>query len=117
MESPATRRSARPAVGTVALAAALNPLNTSMLPVALSQLQRAFGTSTGASTWLLSAFALASAAGHPLAGGLADWLGPRRVLVAGLVIAGASGLAVSLLRVHQGAGYRPEGRVPFALQP
>jgi MFS family permease len=95
MESPGPRRSARPAVATVALATALNPLNTSMVPIALTQLQRVFGTSTSESTWLLSAFALASAVGHPLAGGLADRLGARRVLMAGLVITGASGLAAS----------------------
>jgi MFS family permease len=79
----------------VALATALNPLNTSMVPIALTQLQRVFGTSSSESTWLLSAFALASAVGHPLAGGLADRIGARRVLMAGLVITGASGLAAS----------------------
>jgi MFS family permease len=83
------------AVGTVAVATVLNPLNTSMIAVALSELGRVFGVSASASTWLVSAFALASAVGHPLAGRLADGLGPRRVLVAGLVIAGASGLAAS----------------------
>lgn len=97
MELTPTRQSARAAVGTVALATALNPLNTSMIAVALSPLQRVFGVSAGASTWLLSAFALASAVGHPLAGRLADRLGPRRVLVAGLVLTGASGVAASFV--------------------
>src|SRR5262245_9916703 len=95
MESLGTRPSTWTSVGTVALAAMLNPLNTSILPVALPQLQREFGTSASASTWLLTLFALVSAIGHPLAGVLADRLGPRRVLIAGLVITGASGLAAS----------------------
>ena len=77
------------------MATVLNPLNTAMIAVALSELGRVFGVSASTSTWLVSTFALASAVGHPLAGRLADTLGPRRVLVAGLVIAGASGLGAS----------------------
>jgi MFS family permease len=80
----------------VAVAAMLSPLNTSMFPVALPELQREFNTSARASTWLLTAFALASrAVGHPLAGHMADRLGPRRVLVAGLVATGLSALVAA----------------------
>src|SRR5262245_25599887 len=92
IRSPEIRQSARTAVGTVAAAATLSPLNTSMFPVALPDLQREFSTSTGATTWLLTVFALVSAVGHPLAGYLADRIGPRRVLLAGLVVTGLSGL-------------------------
>jgi MFS family permease len=74
----------------------LSPLNTSMFPVALPDVQREFSTSASASTWLLTVFALASAVGHPVAGYLADRLGPRRVLVAGLVITGLSALVAAL---------------------
>ena len=91
MKSPEIRPLARTAVGTVAVAAMLSALNTSMFPVALPDLQREFSTSAGASTWLLTVFALVSAVGHPLAGYLADRLGPRRVLLAGLVVTGLSG--------------------------
>ena len=73
----------------------LSPLNTSMFPIALPDLQREFSTSAGASTWLLTVFALASAVGHPLAGYLADRLGPRRVLLAGLVVSGLSALVAA----------------------
>jgi predicted MFS family arabinose efflux permease len=95
MKSPGIRPSGRTAVGTVAMAAMLSPLNTSMVPVALPELQREFSTSARASTQLLTVFALASAVGHPLAGYLADRLGPRRVLVAGLVVTGMSGLVAA----------------------
>jgi hypothetical protein len=86
MTSPGrgTHAGSRVAVGAIALASMLTPLNTSMLPVALPHVQREFGTSASASTWLLTVFALGSAVGHPLAGVLADRLGPRRVLIGGL---------------------------------
>jgi MFS family permease len=90
--SPEILQSAATAVGTVAAAAMLSPLNTSMFPIALPDLQREFNTSASASTWLLTVFALVSAVGHPLAGYLADRLGPRRVLLAGLVVTGLSAL-------------------------
>jgi MFS family permease len=95
MKSPGTRPSARTAVITIAVAAMLSPLNTSMMPVALPELQREFGMSAGTSTWLLTVFALASAVGHPLAGHLADRHGPRRVLMAGLVVTGAGALGAA----------------------
>src|SRR6516165_4190238 len=95
MTSLGTRQSARTAVGTVAAAAMLSPLNTSMFPVALPDLQREFSTSAKASTWLLTVFALVSAVGHPLAGYLADRLGARRVLVVGLVVTGLSALVAA----------------------
>src|SRR4030095_11246393 len=95
MEVSHTSRSARTAVSTVALASVLNPLNTSMISVALPELGRIFGVSIGSSTRLLSAFAVASAVGHPLAGRLAERLGNRCVLVSGLVVTGFSGLAAS----------------------
>jgi len=95
MKSPSTRPSALTAVSTVALAAMLSPLNTSMMAVALPEVQREFGTSASASTWLLTVFAVAAAVGHPLAGYLADRLGSRRVLVTGLVVTGLGGLAAA----------------------
>src|SRR5262245_43146193 len=95
MGSLPTPPSISAAVGTVAFATVLNPLNTSMVAVGLSELSRVFGVTARASVWLVSVFALPSAVGHPLAGRLADALGARCVLVAGLVIAGASGLAAS----------------------
>src|SRR5262249_31214796 len=88
------RRSAV-AIGTVAWAVALNPLNTSMMAMALPEMRHVFAVSARTSTWLLSAFAAASALGHPLPGALADRLGPRRVLAAGLVMAGLSSLAAA----------------------
>jgi hypothetical protein len=49
---PGMHQLARTAVGTVAMAAVLTPLNTSMFPVALPDVQREFSVSARASTWL-----------------------------------------------------------------
>jgi MFS family permease len=96
MKSAGIRTSARTAVGAVAVAAMLSPLNTSMFPVALPELQREFSTSARASAWLLTVFAVASAVGHPLAGYLADRLGSRRVLVAGLVVTAVGAVVAAI---------------------
>ena len=63
------RSSARPIlpwwlVGSVAVGTLLNPLNSSMIAVALVSLGAAFHVSLLTATWLVSSFYLAGAAGH-----------------------------------------------------
>ena len=57
----------------------LNPLNSSMIAVALLGLSMDFRVSTGTPTWLTSGFYLGGAVGMPLMGRLADLVGPRRL--------------------------------------
>lgn len=64
----------------------LNPLNSSMIAVALVGIERDFHSGVGTATWLISAFYIAGAVGQPLMGKLADRFGPRRVFVTGLVV-------------------------------
>ena len=64
----------------------LNPLNSSMIAVALVGIEHDFHSGVGTATWLISAFYLAGAVGQPLMGRLADRFGPRRVFVAGLAL-------------------------------
>lgn len=71
---------------SVALGTLLNPLNSSMIAVALVPLQHDFGVGVATSTWLVSGFYLAAAVGQPLMGRLADLFGARRLFVAGLVV-------------------------------
>lgn len=70
----------------LALSTILNPLNSSMVAVALVSMQRDFGVSISTVTWVISAFYLAACAGQPLMGRFADRFGPRRVLMAGMVL-------------------------------
>lgn len=79
-------------VGSVALGTLLNPLNSSMIAVALFSLGAAFHVSLVTATWLVSSFYLAGAVGQPLMGRLADLIGPRRIFCLGLVLVGIASL-------------------------
>ncbi|TFJ94136.1 MFS transporter [Lentibacillus salicampi] len=79
---------------TIGLGTLLNPLNSSMISVALTRLQEAFALTFADASWLISIFYLASAAGQPVMGKLSDMFGPKRLFMAGLLlVAGASVLA------------------------
>lgn len=73
-------------VVAVALGTLLNPLNSSMIAVALVTIQRHFDIGVATSTWLLSGFYLSAAVGQPLMGRLVDLYDPRRLFVAGLLL-------------------------------
>jgi MFS family permease len=75
----------------------LNPLNSSMIAVALDRLQGDFGVTLLTVTWLVNSFYLAAAVAQPLMGRIADRFGPRRVFLAGLVVVTLTGLAAPLV--------------------
>lgn len=81
----------RRVVGALVLGTLLNPLNSSMIAVALVQIQHDFGVGVVDASWLISSFYLTSAVAQAVAGRLADRLGPRRVYCAGLVLVGLAG--------------------------
>lgn len=68
----------------LSLGTALNPLNSSMIAVALVVLRADFGLDVAAVTWVITSFYLSSAAGQPLMGRLADRFGPRRMFMLGM---------------------------------
>src|SRR3989440_9096553 len=74
-------------VFAIVLGTLLNPLNSSMIAVALVTLHHEFNVDLGTSTWLISGFYLAGAVGQPLMGRLADMMGARRVFLTGLSVA------------------------------
>jgi MFS family permease len=71
----------------IALGTILNPLNSSMVAVALVAIHADFRVDIGTSTWVVSAFYLTGAVGQPLMGRLADLLGARRVFLTGVSVA------------------------------
>ncbi len=94
----------------------LNPLNSSMIAVALVDVQRDLRVSTVTATWLVSAFYLSAAVGQPLTGRLADLVGPRRLFIGGMVLTALTGVLAPFvpsfgwlvpLRVLQAIGTSP----------
>src|SRR5690625_2099818 len=71
---------------TVGLGILLNPLNSSMIAVALTQMQRDFGLTFADASWLISIFYLTSAVGQPIMGKLSDMFGAKRLFMTGLVL-------------------------------
>jgi MFS family permease len=98
MEDPTSQAAPVPRrmLAAVALATLLNPLNSSMIAVALVPIQAAFRVSVSDATWLISAFYLAGAVGQPLMGRLGDQFGSRRVFMSGLALAGLTGAVAPL---------------------
>lgn len=70
----------------VALGVLLNPLNSSMISVALLNIGSSFGVGITTVTWLISSFYLAATVGQLLMGKLADLFGPRRVFSTGMAL-------------------------------
>jgi MFS family permease len=76
----------------VSTGSVLNPINSSIIAVALVAIGHTFGAGAAATTWLVSALYLATAIGQPAMGRLADQAGPRRVYLAGLALVAAGGV-------------------------
>ncbi|MEU9081146.1 MFS transporter [Streptomyces sp. NPDC048357] len=94
----AVRRAPRPGAVLAALAAAQFTvmLATSIVNVALPQIRAGAGLSDGGTTWVVNAYGLAFGALLLAGGRLADLLGRRRVLLAGLALFALASLAAGL---------------------
>ncbi|MFD4529764.1 MFS transporter [Streptomyces sp. NPDC058470] len=104
---PKLTRSTRPPRGAPAgfdrrliapmiLGSILNPINSSMIAVALVPIGAAFGAQASETAWLVSALYLATAVGQPVVGRLVDTHGPRRLYLIGTALVGVAGLLGSL---------------------
>lgn len=71
---------------TIGLGTLLNPLNSSMISVALTRIQKDFGLTFADASWLISIFYLASSVGQPVMGKLSDMFGPKRLFLSGLIL-------------------------------
>ncbi|MFI5610533.1 MFS transporter [Amycolatopsis sp. NPDC051903] len=75
--------------------AVLNPINSTLIAVALVPIGQTFGAGPGRTAWLISALYLATAVGQPVVGLLVDRYGARRVLLGGasvVIVAGVAGM-------------------------
>ncbi|GIO11372.1 putative MFS-type transporter YwoD [Cohnella xylanilytica] len=80
----------------VGLGVLLNPLNSSMVSVAIARLQDAFRLDYTVVSWIVFAFYIASAVAQPVMGKASDLFGRRKIFLAGLVVAFAASLLAAL---------------------
>lgn len=71
---------------SVGLGILLNPLNSSMISVAIPRLQLAFERDYADISWLIFAFYIASAIAQPVMGKASDLFGRRKIFLAGLAL-------------------------------
>ena len=74
------------------LGSMLNPVNSSMLAVALIPIGVAFSASPATTVWLVSSLYVTTAVGQPVVGRLVDRYGARPLYLAGAALVGAAGL-------------------------
>jgi MFS family permease len=64
----------------------LNPVNSAMIATTLVPIGRDLHAGPASTVWLVAGLYLAAAVGQPTMGRIADMYGPRKVIVAGLVL-------------------------------
>ncbi|MFJ4550218.1 MFS transporter [Streptomyces sp. NPDC088817] len=74
------------------LGSILNPVNSSIMAVALVPIGRALGAPASQTAWLVSALYLATALGQPVVGRLIDLFGPRRLFLISTSLVGVAGV-------------------------
>lgn len=72
------------------LGSILNPINSSIISVALIPIGKAFSVSPSQTAWLISALYLATAIGQPVVGKLIDLYGPRLLFLIATSLVGIS---------------------------
>lgn len=84
-------------IAPVILGSILNPVNSSMIAVALIPIGIDLGAPPSeTAAWLVSALYLATAIGQPAVGRLVDIYGPRRLYLAGAALVGIAGILGAL---------------------
>lgn len=71
---------------SVGLGILLNPLNSSMISVAITRLQHVYNIDFTAVSWIVFSFYIASAIVQPVMGKVSDLFGRRKIFLAGLVV-------------------------------
>jgi MFS family permease len=93
----ATAPTARSAFGAKMMtpliaSAILNPINSTLIAVALIPIGQAFGAGPAHTAWLISSLYLSTAVGQPVVGLFVDRFGARRVLLTGATLVMAAGI-------------------------
>ncbi|CAH1191986.1 Drug efflux pump JefA [Paenibacillus allorhizoplanae] len=81
---------------SVGLGVLLNPLNSSMIAVAIARLQNVYQLAFTEVSWIIFVFYLASAVAQPVMGKASDLFGRKKIFLAGLMIAFIASLLAPL---------------------
>jgi MFS family permease len=82
----------RKLIPPMVLGSILNPINSSIISIALIPIGAAFHAPPSQTAWLISALYLATAIGQPVVGKLIDLYGPRLLFLIATSLVGVSGL-------------------------
>ncbi|GGE32870.1 MFS transporter [Pullulanibacillus camelliae] len=82
----------RKLIAPMVLGSILNPINSSIISVALLPIGQAFGAPPSQTAWLVSALYLATALGQPVVGKLIDLFGPKLLFMIATSLVGISGV-------------------------
>ncbi|MGQ0624403.1 MAG: MFS transporter [Sporichthyaceae bacterium] len=91
-----SRGAERRLLAAACLTTTLVPISSTMIAVALPEVRDDFGISVAAAVWLVSSYLVVTAAAQPVAGGLGDRWGRRRLVQGAIVGFGASSLLCAL---------------------
>lgn len=80
----------------VALGVILNPLNTTMITVALPSIQSEFHLTSTDISWLIASYFIISAIFLPLIGKISDYFGRKKIFLCGLLLVAISSLLAPL---------------------
>lgn len=109
------------ALSAITLGIMVQPLNSTMIVIALPRIASALNVDASLSAWLITAYLLATVITQPALGKLSDQIGHRRMFIAGTALSGLSSLAASLawnfpslvafriLQAIAGAAFAPSG--------
>lgn len=80
----------------IALGVILNPLNTTMITVALPEIKNEFSLTSKDIAWLIASYFIVSAIFLPLIGKLSDYYGRKKIFLFGLLLVGISSFTAPL---------------------
>lgn len=81
---------------SVGLGIMLNPLNSSMISIAIARLQQEFILDVTTVSWIIFSFYIASAVAQPVMGKCSDLFGRRKIFLIGLVVVSGSSMLAPL---------------------
>lgn len=81
---------------SVGLGIMLNPLNSSMISIAIARLQQEFILDVTTVSWIIFSFYIASAVAQPVMGKCSDLFGRRKIFLIGLVVVFGSSMLAPL---------------------